>query len=179
MPSDHSMPSDHMPSGHRSPRLSLDLTAQKSTQCKIPPALPGHAMAAPGPAAGMLVATHFVYSMALKRKRTFTAFAWDAPAQPIRGNRTTYANGDCWARSDKGIIFGHTFFAQLPTKAVVCALPAAGQAECSCCSALPSVSELKNNNLPKMQSTSGYPTGGARKRLQTLEGCDDYQMFWD
>ena len=34
-------------------------------------------MPAPGPAAGFLVATHFVYSMALKRKRTFRAFAWD------------------------------------------------------------------------------------------------------
>ncbi|KAL3928961.1 MAG: hypothetical protein SGPRY_002167 [Prymnesium sp.] len=43
--------------------------AERSTTCQMAPSQPGRAMGAPGPSAGMLVATHFVYSMALKRKR--------------------------------------------------------------------------------------------------------------
>ena len=90
-------------------------------------------MGAPGPAAGMLVATHFVYSMALKRKRTFGAFAWDHNAS----RRTHYDAGACWKRAEKGILFGHTFFGQQATKSVLCALPSGQSSECACCEGLP------------------------------------------
>ncbi|KAL3910055.1 MAG: hypothetical protein SGPRY_009200, partial [Prymnesium sp.] len=75
---------------------------------------------APGPAAGLLVATHFVYSMALKRKRAFSAFGWDLADRRNRSN----PGGACFDRSDRGILFGHTFFDQLDqTKSILCSLP--------------------------------------------------------
>lgn len=38
-----------------------------TSECLAPPRAPGSTTLAPGPSAGLLVATHFVYSMALKR----------------------------------------------------------------------------------------------------------------
>ena len=58
---------------------------------------------------GLLVATHVVYSMALKRKRSFKAFAWDSA--DVR-NRTTDGATDCFKRSQLSMLLGHTFFDQ-------------------------------------------------------------------
>ena len=48
--------------------------AQADGGCRPPPTTAGRVPLAPGPSSGILVATHFVYSMALKRKRAFRAF---------------------------------------------------------------------------------------------------------
>ena len=100
----------------REPKALLDRAtpgASKEAQCIPPPTQHGRTMLAPGPAAGLLVATHFVYSMALKRKRTFRSFGWDlGDARP----RANYTRGSCWGRSNKGILFGHTFFTQTENK---------------------------------------------------------------
>ena len=69
----------------------------------------------------MLVATHFVYSMALKRKRAFRAFGWDFGDGRNRSTTAAYngAAGSCWKRNDRAILLGHTFFTQTEgTKAV-------------------------------------------------------------
>ena len=89
--------------------------------CRAPERTPGLATLAPGPSAGMLVATHFVYSMALKRKRAFRAFGWDFGDGRNRSTTAAYngAAGSCWKRNDRAILLGHTFFTQTEgTKAV-------------------------------------------------------------
>ena len=131
-------------------------------------------MGAPGPAAGMLVATHFVYSMALKRKRTFGAFSWDHNSS----SRTHYEQGSCWKRAERGILFGHTYFGQMPTKSVLCALPSGQAPECACCAGLPSAKTLKSQAL-QLETTNGYRLRNIQGHLQKLEGCGDYQLFWD
>ena len=89
------------------------------TVCMMPPSGRGEAMGAPGPAAGIVVATHFVYSTALKRKRTFRALGWDAPPA---ANRTRFTPGACWSRARKGILFGHTYLTySSSSKSVLCA----------------------------------------------------------
>ena len=141
--------------------------------CEMPPAAPRASMAAPASAAGVLVATHFVYSMALKRKRTFQAFAWDAaPA----ANRTAYARGTCFGRSSKGILFGHTFFTTMKEKTILCAMPSGRTPECACCAGLPSLRSVQAAVL-KAETTAGRPQPG--RHVPKLEGCDDYQAFWD
>jgi len=147
----------------------------QSTQCVQPPGESGLSMPAPGPAAGFLVATHFVYSMALKRKRTFRAFAWD----DAKGmNRTAFAPGSCWSRSKRGILFGHTFFTQTDSKSVLCALPSGDEPECSCCAGLPSLKSGSQGSALRAETTFGSAVRNAR-HFATLEGCHDYQLFWD
>ena len=74
--------------------------ATSKTTCEMPPGGAARAMTAPGASPGVLVAVHFVYSMALKRKRTFKAFAWDVNAS----HRQAYAPGACWKRAQRGIL---------------------------------------------------------------------------
>lgn len=169
----------------REPRALLRATQTdfSSTQCTLPPPGPRRAMPAPGPAAGVLVATHFVYSMALKRKRSFKAFAWDAAAD--ERNRTRYAaGGACWRRAKKGILFGHTFFAQTDAKAVLCAMPSGDEPECSCCATLKALEPAATSNGGayghKMETTGGSSMRWMGMRAAKLQqGCADYQMFWD
>ena len=188
--------------------------------CRAPERTPGLATLAPGPSAGMLVATHFVYSMALKRKRAFRAFGWDFGDGRNRSTTAAYngAAGSCWKRNDRAILLGHTFFTQtegtkavrlprdsfgairrdsarrgatrreasdralpLPSHQVMCALPKGGDTaapECSCCAGLPSLSKLR----PRAAGFSLESTGGGRigdAPLRALDGCNDYQLFWD
>jgi len=159
----------------RSPQALLEAVrprASKSAMCEMPPTGERQAMPAPASAKGILVATHFVYSMALKRKRTFQAFAWDSS----RSNRTEYSAGTCWARSKKGILFGHTFFTQMENKVILCAMPGTDTAECSCCAGLSSLRKVQQAAL-KAETTSGREQGS--RHVPQLEGCDDYQAFWD
>ena len=150
------------------------------------PATVHRAQPAPGPAAGMLVATHFVYSMALKRKRSFRAFGWD---YADGRNRTRYPPGEaCWRRSSKAMLFSHTFFAQTERayKAVLCAMPSGDAPECSCCVGLrsldarPELGQQAGRGGVRMETTGGiamrWNSGRATKLAQ---GCLDYQMFWD
>jgi hypothetical protein len=80
--------------------------------CRPTPRAAGHVPLAPGPAAGILVATHFVYSMALKRKRAFRAFGWDLSDAR---NRSEEDGSSCFGRDKDGraMLFGHTFFDQV------------------------------------------------------------------
>lgn len=136
----------------------------------------------PGPAAGVLVATHFVYSMALKRKRAFRAFGWDMGAQR---NRTVGADGgSCWERSNTGMLFGHTFFTDTPESAsILCAMPKdVSTPECSCCVGLPSV-DADSATRAKKAGAKLQTTRGGHVRMtghfDDLQGCNDYQKFWD
>lgn len=157
----------------------------RRTQCVLPPTEAKLTMPAPGPAAGLLVATHFVYSMALKRKRTFKSFAWDVAD---RRNRTAYPTpGSCWQRSRKGMLLGHTFFSQLEAKAVLCAMPAADGPECACCEPIHSLEPQLTQGQSRgrhrshaMETTAGWSQGwGAPRAVKLQQGCADYQMFWD
>ena len=150
------------------------------TQCMLPPSGGRRVPPAPGPAAGMLVATHFVYSMALKRQRAFRAFGWDvADAR----NRTSYEPGEgCWRRSAKAVLFSHTFFAQTTeAKAVLCAMPGSDLPACSCCVELRSLGDAgSTRNRLEMESTSGHVMRWNHQRATKLvQGCTDYQAFWD
>lgn len=60
---------------------------------------PTAAQPAPGAAAGVLVATHFVYSMAVKRQRAFAAFGWSLGDARNR-SRSAADDDPCWRRSD-------------------------------------------------------------------------------
>jgi hypothetical protein len=164
--------------------LQATSTAYANTQCELPPVGPRRAMPAPGPAVGVLVATHFVYSMALKRKRSFKAFGWDAADGR---NRTRYPTGmACWRRARKGILFGHTFFAQTDAKAVLCAMPSGDEPECACCATLKNLEPAATSGLQggtdghSMMTTGGHAERWMASRATKLqEGCQDYQMFWD
>ena len=169
----------------RSPLTLLqaaNAAAQPSaTQCVMPPTGPRLAQSAPGPP-GVLVATHFVYSMALKRKRSFKAFAWDGADGR---NRTAYPpGGSCWRRSQKGILFSHTFFAQTAHKAVLCAMPGGDGPECACCAPVHALDGAAfrppADQALRMETTSGVPVRWSSARAAKLaQGCGDYQMFWD
>ena len=169
---------------------TLQTTAPISqTRCELPPAGGRLAQPAPGPAAGLLVATHFVYSMALKRKRTFRAFAWDAV--PAGVNRTWYPPGEaCWRRSKRAMLFSHTFMAQTGRefKAVLCSLPRGDGPECACCVGVTSVEgqaaarqqQHSSSLASSMETTGGYAMRWNAARASKLAaGCNDYQMFWD
>ena len=159
-----------------------------STVCRNPPTGWKRAPPAPGPAAGLLVATHFVYSMALKRQRSFRAFGWDlSDTRP----RTNYTRGEaCWKRSHKGMLFSHTFFAQTEqSRAVLCAMPSGDGPECSCCVGLQSLKVPDGGGRRSMRgdpSQMGMETTGghrmpwiANRAAKLTEGCTDYQAFWD
>lgn len=178
----------------RNPNAWLQAAAPElpraQTVCAQPP--PGGAMPAPGPAGGILVATHFVYSMALKRKRAFRAFGWDAAsarAGGAEGNRSSYAPGTCWNRSRGGILFGHTFFEQTArSKTVLCAMPSGEEPECACCAGLPSMARggaRSGGGLSgglsglQLETTAGRGFSQNQQRATKIEGCADYQLFWD
>ena len=145
------------------------------TTCTAPPQQRGLSTPAPGPAAGLLVATHFVYSMALKRKRAFRAFGWDLGDAR---NRSAATSESCWRRTDRAMLFGHTAFTDTPeTKSVLCALPRGDEPDCTCCTGLPSIKG------PVGRSVQLETTGGATIKnnmvIEKLEGCNDYQLYWD
>ncbi|EOD24512.1 hypothetical protein EMIHUDRAFT_315431 [Emiliania huxleyi CCMP1516] len=129
-----------------------------------PPTLPAPFPAGPS-------ASHFVYSMALKRKRSFRSFAWDLADKRPRAN---YSQGKCWDRSSKGILFGHTFFANTNTKYVLCAMPETDSPACACCAGL---NPFQSSKI-EMETTEGRPLIN-RNQLKAMAGCGDYQMFWD
>ena len=132
---------------------------------------------APGPAAGILVATHFVYSMALKRKRAFRAFGWDLSDAR---NRSVEGAGSCFKRAKHAMLFGHTFFDQTAsTKSILCAMPPDEETPaCSCCTGLPSMADKGAPRGFRFESTSGYAFNSPG-HFKALEGCNDYQLFWD
>jgi len=143
--------------------------------CRAQPTLLGQAQLAPGPAAGLLVATHFVYSMALKRKRAFRAFGWDLADTRNR----SIDSGHCFQRGERAMLFGHTFFDQLQqTKSILCSLPPRDDPACSCCAGVGSAQALEGKGGYRFESTAGWATGG-RGLIKAIEGCNDYQMFWD
>lgn len=154
-------------------------TAPSNARCQPPPALQGRAPLAPGPAAGILVATHFVYSMALKRKRAFRAFGWDLAD---KRNRSMDEDGECFKRSSLSMIFGHTFFDQTDaTKSVVCAMPVGDGPACSCCAGVGPMQSLaggRGSRGFRLETTSGS-TFSSPTHFQTLEGCNDYQVCFE
>ena len=148
------------------------------------PSQNGHVPLAPGPASGLLVATHFVYSMALKRKRAFRAFGWDLADGRNRSFPST--DDSCFKRSHRAMLFGHTFFDQTRhTKSVLCALPSDGDDNddpaCPCCAGLGTMQELAGGRTPRgfRLETTGGSAFSSPGHFQALEGCNDYQMFWD
>ena len=159
-------------------------TPVQDTQCVQPPTRPRRAPPAPGHAGGILVATHFVYSMAHKRQRSFQAFGWDL--HDAR-NRTSYEPGvKCWKRSNRAMLFGHTFFSQAEDKAVLCSMPPNGKGEvpeCSCCVGLKSLEGASTppaSHALGMETTGGHVTRWNQQRARLLQqGCGDYQAFWD
>ena len=156
-------------------RAARGAAAKEASTCTLPPGSGRLAMPAPGPAAGLLVATHFVYSMALKRKRAFRAFGWDLGDAR---NRSAAPTDSCWRRTDRAMLFGHTAFTDTPeTKSVLCALPRGDEPDCTCCTGLPSIKG------PVGRSVQLETTGGAAIRnnqvVEKLEGCNDYQLYWD
>jgi len=162
------------------PQALLQRAASPRTQtpsCAATPTAPGRSTLAPGPAAGLLVATHFVYSMALKRKRAFRAFGWDLADTR---NRTADGRG-CFGRSDHGILFGHTFFDQTAdTKSILCALPASDAAPgCPCCAGLGTLKGQRTAGQDFTLRTTAGRRFGNRDLFNQLEGCADYQAFWD
>lgn len=140
---------------------------------------------APGASGGILVATHFVYSMALKRKRAFRAFGWDLGDAR---NRSEDGPQGCWARSEHAMLFGHTFFAQSEHKMVLCVMPRGDEPACSCCQSLPSLVPLEAAmaaTAPGGDAASARLESPAHRAVRTsghfaaMEGCNDYQRFWD
>ena len=92
--------------------------------------------------------------------------------------------GACWRRAKKGILFGHTFFAQTDAKAVLCAMPSGDEPECSCCATLKALEPAATSNGGayghKMETTGGSSMRWMGMRAAKLQqGCADYQMFWD
>ena len=151
-----------------------------SGQCAAPPSGPGRVPLAPGPSGGLLVATHFVYSMALKRKRAFRAFGWDLADERNR----TLDGGDgrsCFKRSNRAMLFGHTIFDQTAqTKSVLCALPSGNaddsQPACPCCAGLPSMQRLSGGRAGYRLETTGGAGFNSPGHFPALEGCNDYQV---
>ena len=146
---------------------------------------PRHAPPVPGDAGGILVATHFVYSMAHKRQRSFQAFGWD-----LHDNRTRTAHPTgqhCWGRSNRAMLLGHTFFTQTAEKAVLCSMPPNGNngapPECSCCVGLKSLDGAATPPTSMalgMETTGGHLMRWNTQRARLLQqGCGDYQAFWD
>jgi hypothetical protein len=136
----------------------------------------GRAPLAPGPSSGILVATHFVYSMALKRKRAFRAFGWDLADSR---NRTLPRDGSCFRRSEHAILFGHTFFDQMArTKSILCSMPPGDDPACTCCAGLPSMQAHAGKGSYRLETTGGSAFSSP-SHFQMLEGCNDYQAFWD
>mmetsp|Transcript_26202 Transcript_26202/g.72171 ORF Transcript_26202/g.72171 Transcript_26202/m.72171 type:complete len:372 (+) Transcript_26202:328-1443(+) len=143
--------------------------------------VPGAVQPAPGAAGGILVATHFVYSKALKRKRAFRAFGWD-----LGDSRNRSDLGSCWSRSDEAMLFGHTFFKQMDTKTVLCAMPTEDAPACSCCHDLPSLLMLESSlgtaaatpDAARLESSSKQAIR-MHGHFAAMEGCNDYQRFWD
>ena len=144
--------------------------------CRAPPAEAAHVPLAPGPAAGLLVATHFVYSMALKRKRAFRAFGWDLADGR---NRTAEPLATCFGRAKRAMLLGHTFFDQTAkTKSVLCAMPSSeDEPGCTCCAGLPAMAGRPPRGY-RFESTGGYAFNSPG-HFASLEGCNDYQLFWD
>ena len=163
-------------------RIEAHLTAE--TSCQAPPLQRGFSTPAPGPAGGLLVATHFVYSMALKRKRAFRSFGWDLADRrnPLyNGTAQTWPTGgeSCWRRSDRAMLFGHTAFTDTPeTKSVMCALPRGDGPDCTCCTGLPSLARTEAARSARLETTGGSPIYSG-EALTKLEGCNDYQLYWD
>jgi len=116
--------------------------------------------------------------MALKRKRAFRAFGWDLADTRNR----SVESGSCFGRSDLGMLFGHTFFDQLDkTKSILCSLPAGDEPDCTCCTGVGDAKQQDGSYRfarYRFESTGGSQTGG-RGMMQNIQGCNDYQMFWD
>jgi len=150
--------------------------AAGQASCTTPPTSVGHVPLAPGPAAGLLVATHFVYSMALKRKRAFKAFGWDLGDER---NRSMAAGQSCFSRSNLAMLFGHTFFDQTAaTKSVLCSLPEGDAPACSCCAGLDTMQGAPSPSGYRLETTGGSAFNSPG-HFKALEGCNDYQLFWD
>jgi hypothetical protein len=63
---------------------------------------------------------------------------------------------------------------------VLCALPAGDEPECSCCVPLPPAADLMTaGSTLQLETTGGRSGARGIRNLKTLEGCADYQMFWD
>lgn len=157
--------------------------ASDAAECRAAPTTPGRAPLAPGPAAGLLVGTHFVYSMALKRKRAFRAFGWDLGDTRNRTAPSLGGGGaSCLERAERGILFGHTFFDQTSgLKSIVCSsLPDEAAPACSCCVGLDSMvaKDKGSRGSYRLETTGGYGFSSPN-HFKSLEGCNDYQLFWD
>ena len=81
------------------------------------------------------------------------------------------------------MLFGHTFFDQTTsTKSVLCSLPPDDDAPaCTCCAGLGTMqkaADKRGGGGYRLESTSGYAFNSPT-HFQSLEGCNDYQLFWD
>jgi len=115
--------------------------------------------------------------MALKRKRAFRAFGWDLGD---RRNRSAAASSrSCFDRSNLAMLFGHTFFDQMvDTKSVLCSMPHGDAPACSCCTGLQTLRSTPSRGAYRLESTGGSGFSSP-SHFQMLEGCNDYQLFWD
>ena len=65
-------------------------------------------------------------------------------------------------------------------KSVLCAMPSGQESECACCAGMPSLKEMqsKGSRSLELETTSGSKLRSP-KHMAMLEGCSDYQSFWD
>ena len=87
----------------------------------------------------------------------------------------------CFKRSNRAMLFGHTFFDQTAqTKSVLCALPSGNaddsQPACPCCAGLPSMQRLAAGRAGYRLETTGGAGFNSPGHFPALEGCNDYQV---
>ena len=76
------------------------------------------------------------------------------------------------------MLFGHTAFTDTPeTKSVLCALPRGDEPDCTCCAGLPSIKGPVGRSV-QLETTGGAPIHNDMV-IDKLEGCNDYQLYWD
>lgn len=77
--------------------------------------------------------------------------------------------------------FGHTFFAQTTSKTVLCALPSSEAPECACCTGLRSLQlpAQERERAGRLETTGGRLARRSVNLAAKIEGCGDYQAFWD
>ena len=110
--------------------------------------------------------------MALKRKRTFKAFAWDVNAS----HRQAYAPGACWKRAERQL-FGHTSFATQTSKSVLCALPPPTRPSARAAPLPPAADLMTAGSTLQLETTGGRSGARGIRNLKTLEGAPTTKCF--
>ena len=107
-----------------------------------------------------LVGVHFVYAASVKRLRFFDAVGWTSP------NRSYPACSMRHRFEGHTLLMSHTFADESPTPTTLaCGIGA-------CCATIGRIESAR------FETTDGVPTSHP-DHAQQLEGCNDYQLFFD